>query len=287
MNFVPSVGPVIPPESSGSVGALWKPGAPSGGSQVATWGEVMAIVQSTPGSIEISVDTSLAPAVVPPGVHDLEGRMSFRGIPNSFGFTGPPTIVSLDDGAQWVNPAFLETVTVETNCTAVRAIVMSNFRALALNFGSQIRNLGTIAPFFVPAGDIIALRIQGQAGLIGNFPIVELDAGAPGGGLIIQGLELNGLDPDVFAGGVGSLLGYLCDGTWRAPTLSAFLGAYILDGLMTKAERIEPYAGATGQRPTGGIPFGPLLGMMYFDTDLGKPIWWDGVAWVDATGALA
>ena len=26
-------------------------------------------------------------------------------------------------------------------------------------------------------------------------------------------------------------------------------------------------------------------GTYYFDTTLGKPIWWNGTAWVDATGA--
>ena len=30
----------------------------------------------------------------------------------------------------------------------------------------------------------------------------------------------------------------------------------------------------------------PVLGMMYFDTDEGKPIWYDGTDWVDATGTI-
>lgn len=29
----------------------------------------------------------------------------------------------------------------------------------------------------------------------------------------------------------------------------------------------------------------PTVGMMYFDADLGKPIWWNGTKWVDAMGA--
>lgn len=28
-------------------------------------------------------------------------------------------------------------------------------------------------------------------------------------------------------------------------------------------------------------------GAMYFDTTLGKPVWWNGTAWVDATGTSA
>lgn len=286
MAFVPSCGPSIP-DSQASVGVLWKPGAPAAGDQVSTWAQVMGLVNTTPGSILVSVDTSVAPAVVPPGSHDLGGRVSFRGVPNSFSFLGPPQVMSLADGAQLVNPAFFEMITVETNCTSVRAIALSNFRALALNFGAQIRNLGTIAPIFVAAGETVAMRFQGQAGLSGNMPVVELAAGGPGGALLVQGLQAPNLDPDVWSGGAGSMLGYLCDGTWRPPVLSAFLGTYLLDRLFAKAERIEPFAGTTGMRPTGGIPFGPLLGMMYFDTDIGKPVWWDGAQWVDATGAPA
>jgi len=37
--------------------------------------------------------------------------------------------------------------------------------------------------------------------------------------------------------------------------------------------------GATVDRPNE-----PALFMMYFDTDLGIPAWWDGSDWVDATG---
>ena len=33
------------------------------------------------------------------------------------------------------------------------------------------------------------------------------------------------------------------------------------------------------------IDFDNLKGTYYFDTTLGKPIWWNGTAWVDATGA--
>lgn len=37
--------------------------------------------------------------------------------------------------------------------------------------------------------------------------------------------------------------------------------------------------GATGARPAS-----PVTAQQYFDTSLGKPIWWSGTAWVDATG---
>ena len=39
--------------------------------------------------------------------------------------------------------------------------------------------------------------------------------------------------------------------------------------------------GTTAQRPTVGL----YVGFQFFDTTLKKPIWWNGSAWVDATGA--
>lgn len=38
-------------------------------------------------------------------------------------------------------------------------------------------------------------------------------------------------------------------------------------------------SGISGNRPTG-----VAIGYDYFDTTLGKPIWWDGTVWKDAAG---
>ena len=40
------------------------------------------------------------------------------------------------------------------------------------------------------------------------------------------------------------------------------------------------HRGTTEERPTEGM----LAGFIYFDTTLGKPIWWAGEGWVDALG---
>lgn len=49
---------------------------------------------------------------------------------------------------------------------------------------------------------------------------------------------------------------------------------------------IATQKGTTANRP---VLSSTNYGVMYFDTTLdvdGKPIWWNGVAWVDATGAI-
>lgn len=42
-------------------------------------------------------------------------------------------------------------------------------------------------------------------------------------------------------------------------------------------------SGTTANRPTSGL----WTGRTYFDTTLGKPIWYKTAGWVDATGAPA
>lgn len=48
----------------------------------------------------------------------------------------------------------------------------------------------------------------------------------------------------------------------------------------TITDVVAPVSGATGSRPTPTI-----VGQVFFDTTLGKPVWWRGAVWVDATGA--
>lgn len=38
--------------------------------------------------------------------------------------------------------------------------------------------------------------------------------------------------------------------------------------------------------PTSDRPSAPVTFQSYFDTTLGKPIWYEGIDWVDATGTI-
>ena len=52
-----------------------------------------------------------------------------------------------------------------------------------------------------------------------------------------------------------------------------------LKALFDQATALQ--TGTTNQRPER-----PPVGTMYFDTDLKKPIWWNGSHWQDATGVI-
>ncbi len=54
------------------------------------------------------------------------------------------------------------------------------------------------------------------------------------------------------------------------------------DALAVVNRRYVTLNGATGSRPPS-----PVTGQFYFDTSLGKPIWWSGANWVLATGITA
>lgn len=58
---------------------------------------------------------------------------------------------------------------------------------------------------------------------------------------------------------------------------SSFGWLATLNALVRGAQRVS--AGTTGARPAS-----PATGQMYFDTTLGKPIWWGGAAWKYADG---
>lgn len=69
-------------------------------------------------------------------------------------------------------------------------------------------------------------------------------------------------------------------GILMRPNLAAFLAS--AQQTLFNSTR----SGTTTTRPTSTMP-GRWIGMPYFDTTLGYPIWWDGTQWVDATGTPA
>jgi hypothetical protein len=47
---------------------------------------------------------------------------------------------------------------------------------------------------------------------------------------------------------------------------------------------LVPNSGSTADRPVTSTQVPLPIGLFYFDTTLGYPIYWDGTQWVDATG---
>lgn len=56
-------------------------------------------------------------------------------------------------------------------------------------------------------------------------------------------------------------------------------------GHMTTRDYVANQEGASSGA-TGARPVTTVVGYMFFDTTLGLPVWWNGAAWVDATGTI-
>lgn len=52
------------------------------------------------------------------------------------------------------------------------------------------------------------------------------------------------------------------------------------DALAVVNRKFVTLNGSTGNRPSN-----PVVGQFYLDSSLGKPIWWKGSNWIDATGS--
>lgn len=65
---------------------------------------------------------------------------------------------------------------------------------------------------------------------------------------------------------------------------AALLNSEIDGNIKSIVESIEalyvPNSGTTSTRPTIGV----IVGYMYFDTTINKPVWWNGTVWKDAAG---
>lgn len=89
---------------------------------------------------------------------------------------------------------------------------------------------------------------------------------------------------------------YLAAGSLNTTrSISQFKYALALDGSVTFQKR-SGGAGVLGGwtdistppvRHSSNRPSNPTTGYCFFDDDLGKPLWWNGSSWVDATGKAA
>ena len=136
------------------------------------------------------------------------------------------------------------------------------------------------------------VRITGN---IGNQPTIALDDGLgtiravttddipnnSNGNVTVFGL-VRDLNTSAFAAGttVYSSAAGVLTATVSASTVGTVLDSHVSQGaLLVRPARTLGATGTTAQRVTVRP-----TGFAFFDTTLGQPVWWDGGAWVDATG---
>lgn len=139
-----------------------------------------------------------------------------------------------------------------------------------------------------------AVRITGN---VGNTPTIALDDGQGGvravtteniannanGAVTVFGL-VRDIDTSGFAAGstVYSSAAGLLTNVVSASTVGIVLDSHVnMGAVLVRPFRTLGATGTTAQRPT----IRPT-GFGYFDTTLGRAIWWRGAAWVDGAGTV-
>jgi len=138
------------------------------------------------------------------------------------------------------------------------------------------------------------VRITGN---VGNLPTVALDDGQgtirglttedipnnSNGHITVFGL-VRDINTSAFA--AGSTVYSSATGTLTA-TLSASVAAIVLDSHVSMgALLVRPFRTLGANGTTAGRPTVRPIGFSYFDTTLGRNIWWRGAAWVDGAGTV-
>lgn len=164
--------------------------------------------------------------------------------------------------------------------------------------GAELKSLSnaTDMMFVTPPGEFyLVFKDLGTAKADGPYPVV---AAGPGSQLkvvaLTGGLSIDTVQPANWIGSdPAAFVGWVHDGSMAFP--ANFWTGYHPNNAGTNFNM--PLGQCGGMGPTAFRPVdqaaapNPSVGCMYLDTDLaagaGKPVWWNGSGWVDATGTPA
>ena len=276
----------LTPSLSGSYfqpAIIYRPGVPSSGTAVATWAEVAAQIAATQGATIVFLDPTF-------GVPNVDA------ITNCFSATrfqplrlapslGTNELV-IDDGAQLIDPAiFAGNMNVHGAPTTIPGVLMTQGSPLFIREGAGFtQDVGATVSFIENTnagfGQIVLLE---GAVCINNEPTIPMALTVPLG-FFVFATVLTFQQPvptTLIGGGAGGTLFWLTDSTIVANQQTFYAGTQ-LNQRTSKQGAILPDTGNTASRPTYALE----VGQMYFDTDLVQPIWYNGVAWVNAAGVV-
>lgn len=272
----PGIASFRPSSNLGSGALLWQPGGPG---PIQTWADVMAIVDSTDIPLAIYGDQSFAPLIIPSSSGTSNLKFSWLAAKT----LGQPGFIqfNLQDGAVLhdlygvVGAAGLVCSPTTGPCLTFTPPGGGQPALLANQYDGAFQNNGSVPAVEVPDGLFFVLGGFLSGGVAtGTAPFARAGVGST---ILLASIAGGIFQSDIVSSvdGTATLIWRL-DGTGPSPVPSqaGFTGT-------TLVTAIGPaMATTTALRPVGSQP-----GQTDFDTDLGIPIWWNGIAWVDSTGA--
>jgi hypothetical protein len=228
-----------PPLALVANGIIFRPGGVAGGNVYTTWVTVMGALTAVNGAVTVYVDSSIAPAVVPPGTWNGLGCAVLEAYNDTLLVTPPSNPIDIltiaDGGTLFRWKGLRGALTVRCTCTTTQAFLF-NYGPLApgnkvdiffVELGAQIIMLAGAA---VAAIQVIPNGLFGPIGHLGatfdataspGFPIVALGAAA---GLLTEFFDEVALNGEWISGPVGSNLKFGRDDTVNPLTSAIFLG---------------------------------------------------------------
>jgi hypothetical protein len=288
-----------------------------------TWAEVEAFITATQGFLTVSVDGSLSPCIIP-STADTEcfGRLAIQ--PYTFNLGSTSSNITVEDGGRVRNLFTVRTsgflgdpagttirpfilmdtpgtllicreggqVSLEAGSTVPGISITGEFCELAQFEGGRFNNnsgnptLGMVDvdaavtqvlhAIISAAGSFLPFQPAYSADLfqtVGAATILQIyDSSAPP---IVQTNWAGGYFPLAMSNAIGT--------AYQDGLVTPTTGATEVQALLDILKRRVTGFGNTASRPA--IPADIDTGGMYFDTDLGLPIWSNGVIYVDAAGA--
>ena len=165
--------------------------------------------------------------------------------------------------------------------------------------GAACKNQGTIPAVTTPGSGVFqqyfvfALDSDSQSAVPANSsPIVK----AQGTDVVIyaiqtEGISLNSNDGWAFSASAAALMLYITGISSTIPAITWAGTQLFLSSATDSAFLNQRYGTLADRALLNPLLFGPVVGIgkTYFATDLGvngTPLWWNGTAWIDASGAI-
>lgn len=271
---------------------VYRPGGTVEPGVATSWAQVKSAIRAARLRVAVLADDSI---VSPAPVGASTGTTDGKGTTILAPFSGAGVSLEVQDGATLHDFAAVvaDVGPLEVLCDAVTTPALSFARLsqfFVMGQGAVVAaGGGALVPVMnVPAGQTFLVGVTGDQSIVSNLgasAFAGLGAGATLQLDLVGTGSSAGYAGQVASGPAGSTLVVTHDDGSPDPdatTIGTFAGT-VQDVRTSVASRLDPSGGPTLSRPTG---FAVKPFQMYFDTDLGIPIWRTGAGgWVDATGA--